>query len=246
MVKTGKVRSKKRAEKKPVEQQEAPVVDTSAVQPGFWTYVRATLQLVWSWMRSHKLRALVYLLIFGVLVAGTAWLLWPSPAPLTNDQIVTRINRELGISGDGNPAILDVEDASKNPQPFLEEAKNGDKVILYYKAGKSVLYRPGETRIVRQGTFSPPDAKVFIRQGSGDEARPAAVKEQISKLTGIKLVSQDYSINRLNDKTTVVSITDRYPEQVQKIAELLGASVTRLPAGETIPDADILIIVGNN
>lgn len=241
MTKPGEAKSKKA-----VKQQQPPAVAPPEVRPGFWTYVRATLQLAWSWIRSHKLRSLAGLLIFGALVAGIVWTLWPSPAPLTNDDVVVRINRELGISGDANPAILDVEDASKNPQPFLEEAKNGDKVVLYYKAGKSVLFRPSEKRIVRQGTFTPPDAKVFVRQGSNDESKPEQVKEQIGKITGIKLVSEDYSTNRLNEKTIVVSVTDRYPEQAQKIADLLGASVTRLPAGESIPDADILILVGNN
>lgn len=238
--KTAKTAKKKPAAPKPAAGE--PVVEN--VQPRFVDYVRATFRVAANWIKSHKLRAVVGLVIV-VLIAGGIVLLSRDEAVFTNDEIVIRVSRELGINGDANPAILEVVNESRVNQPFLEEARNGDKVLLYYKSGQSVLFRPSEDRIIRTGTYTPPDAKLFVRQGTQDDARLAEVKQKIDRLEGLKIVSQDYSTNRLNDKTVVVSITDRYPEAAQRVAEALGAELTRLPQGETIPDADILVIVGS-
>ncbi len=188
---------------------------------------------------------LIGILIFAVLV--TVFVLWRNDqATMTNDEIVIRVSRELQIQGDGNPVILTVDDESKVNQPFLEGAKNGDKVLLYYKAKKSVLFRPDEDKIVRSGTFTPPDAKVFIRQGTTDASRTEDIKHRLEQLDGLDVVSQDQSVNKSFDKTVVVNVTDRYDELAQKMAASLGMSVVRLPRGESVPDADILVIVGNN
>lgn len=215
------------------------------VKPSYLSYIKAVWVLVLAWVKNHKLRTVIISLVAILVAAGLVVITRPDPAKMTNDEVVIRVSRELSISGDSNPAILTVEDETKVSQPFLDEAKNGDKVLLYYKSNKSVLFRPSENRIVRTGTFTPPDAKVFIRQGTNDAAKLETAKEQIGKLTDVEIVSKDYSTNRLNDKTVVVDITDRYPGSLQEIAKTLNADIVRLPDGETIPDADILVIIGS-
>lgn len=214
------------------------------IKPGFGAYALAVWQLAWGWLKSHKAKVLIGLIVLAAVVGGlSAWAGSGAPA-LSNDDIVIRVSRELGITGDGNPAVLTVEDETKVSQPFLEEAKNGDKVLLYYKSGRSVLYRPAEDRIIRSGTYTPPDAKVFIRSGTTDDSKTPAAKGKLDGLSGIELVSQDASTKRDYQRTIVVSVTDRYPEQADAVAKALGAELSRLPRGETIPDADILVIVG--
>lgn len=47
------------------------------------------------------------------------------------------------------PTVATVEDASKvKNQTFFANAQNGDKVLLFSKAGKAVLYRPSTKKII--------------------------------------------------------------------------------------------------
>lgn len=215
------------------------------IRPGFGAYVKAILQLAGGGIRTHKLRttlAVVVLLAVGTLLL--VWL-WPSAGPLTHDEIVLKVNKTLSIQGDSNPAILTVEDKSKVTQPFLEQSQNGDKILLYYKAKKAVLFRPSEDRIINQGSYTPPDAKVFIRNGTAEENRVAEVRSQLEEVSAIDLVSEDDSPKRDYRGITIVNVTDRYDEKLRELEGLFGAKAARLPAGETFPDADILIIVGS-
>ncbi len=212
------------------------------IQPGLKDYIRATAQLAVGWLRRNRL------IVLGVVLLAVAVLAVPAllrqDRALTDDELIVRVSRELGISGDPNPAILTVTDASKVGQPFLDGAKNGDKILLYYKTKKSVLFRPGDDRVVREGSYTPPDAKLFIRNGTTDDARISAAKEQLKDLKNLVISSQDTGAKRDYARTVVVNVTDRYDDQVRNVAEALGAEVARLPRGETIPDADILVIVG--
>ncbi len=245
---TKKATTKSKSAKKQIdaiEQVETPTETQSDVQPSAGAYVRATVQLLSSWIKTHKLRTLVIFAVVLIVVAGAIFLLRPGTEPLTNDEIVTQINRELSISGDGNPAVLTVVDDQKVEQPFLEQAENGDKVVLYYKAKKAVLFRPSENRIVHQGTYTPPEAKVFIRNGTNDVAVVENLKQQLDEVEGIDIVSEDVSAKRDYKGITLVSVTDRYDEVIRELETVLSTKVVRLPAGESFPDADILIIAGS-
>lgn len=242
MAKKGSKQSKKVSVPKT---EEVSIVADAEPAPKLKDYLRATLSVIWQWIRSHKLRFLAGIIIAGLLIGASVWLLWPSPRALTNDEIVTRINKELSIQGDGNPAILTVEDKTKASQPFLQGAENGDKVVLYYKAKKSVLYRPSEKRIVHQGVYTPPDAKVFIRRGTENVGKVGEIESKLDKLQDISIVSRDESVKRDYSGVTIVNVTDRYDEKVRELEQLFNTKVVRLPSGESFPEADILIIVGN-
>lgn len=226
------------AEKKGNKEKQAP-------EPARPDSPRASRRGFASWIKGNKLRLLVILVAAAALIGGLVWWLRPGTEQLTNDQIVTEVNKQLSISGDGNPAVLDVIDEQKIEQPFLEQAKNGDKVILYYKAKKAVLFRPGEKRIVHQGTYTPPAAKVFLREGTNDSAKIAEAKDKLEQVDEIDLASQDNSPSKDHRGITLVSVTDRYDDKLQELSKLFDVPVSRLPAGESFPDADILIIVGN-
>lgn len=261
MAKKGSAKSDKKPAGKPRKQAAIKPVDPEVVEaveaepaapepqpevrPGFGAYARAAWQLLWGWIRTHKLRttlAVVVLVAIGTLLL--VWL-WPSTAPLTHDEIVLRVNKVLSIQGDSNPAILTVEDKSKVTQPFLEQSQNGDKILLYYKAKKAVLFRPSEGRIINQGSYTPPDAKVFIRRGTSDDTKVAEARNRLEEVEAIDLVSEDDSPKKDYRGITIVSVTDRYDEKLRELEDLFGVKAARLPAGETFPDADILIIVGS-
>ncbi len=43
-------------------------------------------------------------------------------------------------------------------QPFFANAQVGDKVLIYYKAKKAILYNPTDNKIVEVGPISDPQA----------------------------------------------------------------------------------------
>jgi hypothetical protein len=48
-----------------------------------------------------------------------------------------------------DPTVATVADITKlSAQPFFEKAQNGDKVLIYAKAGVAILYRPSVNKIV--------------------------------------------------------------------------------------------------
>ncbi len=50
---------------------------------------------------------------------------------------------------DEQPTIATVTDLAKlQGQPFFANAQVGDKVLIYSRAGKVILYRPGENKII--------------------------------------------------------------------------------------------------
>lgn len=214
------------------------------IQPSLGVYFKATVQVLRNWVREHRLRTVVIVLVTIAAIGGLSILFRPSPAALTNDDIVVQISRELSISGDGNPVILTVVDEDKVEQPFLDQARDGDKVVLYYKAKKAVLYRPNEKRIVHQGAYTPPEAKVFIRKGTNRTEPLDTAKSQLESVSGIRIASQDTSPRQDYTGVVIVNVTDRYDDKVRELEELFGVEATRLPAGESFPDADILVIVG--
>lgn len=215
------------------------------VRLGLRVYAKAAGLLAWGWAKRHKRWTMLSAVLLVVLIAGLVYVLWPDPAQISNDDIIVQIGRELSISGDGNPAILSVVDKEQATQPFLEQAENGDKVVLYYKAKKAVLYRPSEQRIVHQGAYVPPDAKIFIRKGTADSKRVAAIKEQLKGVQDIEVSSQDASRSQDYQGITLVNVTDRYDAKINELEKLFNTKVVRMPAGESFPDADILIIVGS-
>lgn len=210
--------------------------------PGPYDYAKAIWSLSIIWL-SKRRKLLYFSLISLLALAGwVAVATLQDRSELTNDEVVTLVNQRLGLN-ESNPAVLEVVDDSKVSQPFLEDAVNGDKILLYYQAEKSILFRPDGEQIIREGVYTPPEAKVFIRDSENDQN---AVNELIGKLDsveGIEVVSRDTTAKSYNN-ISVVSVTDRYPEEAQAVADKLGGEITRLPSDESIPDADILVIFG--
>lgn len=217
----------------------------SEPQPRIRDYLLAILQLMWAWIKSHKKPIIIFLVVMFVILFG--WRFWTDHhrnPNYNNDQLILRISREVGISGDPNPAILTVVNKEKVNQPFLKDSTDGDKILLYYKSNKAVLYRPSSNKVVKTGSFTPPDAKVQIRVGTTNLKQVDVVKALLSKVAGTKVSTQDASVKSDYAETLVIDVTDRYPNEVAAVAKSLNAQVRTIPQTESLPDADILVIVG--
>lgn len=71
------------------------------------------------------------------------------------DALTTQVGKLINLPADEKPTVATVTDASKvKDQQFFKNAQNGDKVLIYQKAQKAILYRPSENRIIEVGAVN--------------------------------------------------------------------------------------------
>ena len=64
--------------------------------------------------------------------------------------LINDVSKLLTLPAGETPTIANVSDASQARQQsaFFNNAQNGDKVLMYVKAGEAVLYRPSSNKII--------------------------------------------------------------------------------------------------
>ena len=66
-----------------------------------------------------------------------------------NKQLIEKIGKLIILPTDEEPTIATVTDLSKlQGQPFFAKAQLGDKVLIYAKAKKAILYRPETNQVI--------------------------------------------------------------------------------------------------
>lgn len=64
-------------------------------------------------------------------------------------QIISDVGKLLVLPKDETPTVVTVVDKSKlKSQKFFDKSENGDKVLIFLKARKAILYRPSSNKIV--------------------------------------------------------------------------------------------------
>ena len=95
-----------------------------------------------------------------VLLGGTAMYLFNEYSTLTTDpnlknqqkieHVVARVEKLVDVPEGEVPTLADITDTeSLKDQPFFQNAKVGDQVLLYQTARKAYLYRPSENILVQ-------------------------------------------------------------------------------------------------
>jgi len=66
------------------------------------------------------------------------------------DTLLSSVGKLLQLPKGETPTIATVNDASKakKQSAFFKNAQDGDKVLMYAKAGEAILYRPADNKIV--------------------------------------------------------------------------------------------------
>lgn len=196
--------------------------------------------------RSIK-RILVVVAVLLVLGAGGLYLHSRSTPDVSkeNKQLLADVGKRAILPAGETPAISTVVDEARVNQPFLFGTRKGDKVLLYFQAGKAIVYRPSSRQIVNMGPLETPKARVFIRNGASGEGA-AAVAGKLAASTDFVVASKDDSPKQSYNKSIVVDLSGVRPDVAKRLAEYLGAKVGSLPDGESRPDADLMVIVGSD
>lgn len=70
-------------------------------------------------------------------------------------KLAAKIGEFIELPLDETPTLATVKDANKlKSQPFFKNAQDGDRVLIYAKAGKAVLYRPATKKVIEYSSIS--------------------------------------------------------------------------------------------
>lgn len=189
--------------------------------------------------------------------------------------IIDKVSKLIAVPEDEQPTIATVTDLERlKNQPFFAKAKIGDRVLIYTKNKKAILFDPVENKILEVGplilpteasgsakvlaattkpdpTKTPTPTRVSIRtviyNGTNDSEAVNVMDQRLKKVTGVKLtvVNRDNTSQKEYADSLIVDISGKFSADAKAIGEALKIGVGPLPEGEKKPeDADLLIIVG--
>lgn len=175
--------------------------------------------------------------------------------------ILAQIKKRMILPDDETPTVATVNDVEtlKKDQPFFEKAQNGDKVIIYVKAKKAIVYRPQEDLIVNVGFLAVDSTAkntdkneetsltVEIRNGT----QTAGLGQKIATTLG-----DSYQVQTVGDavkkdyqETVVVNLSANSGSSniLSALAKELKAEVTTsLPDGEKQSQANVVVFIGSD
>jgi len=184
---------------------------------------------------------------------------------MQQETIVKNVSKLTQVPQGETPTIAKISDITKlNNQPFFQNAKNGDFVLIYTKEKEAILYDPVSNKVLRVGPILVPSPTGGIPQAAlgastanlpvsmaiyngttiaglakKTEAQVTKAMKNVTVLTEANASKQDYK------KTIVIDLKGNNAAAVAQIASVLHGTVGSLPSGEVKPvNVDILVILG--
>ncbi len=171
-------------------------------------------------------------------------------------KLADEIGKLMVLPTDEIPTVATVTDISKLAgQQFFKNAKNGDKVLIYTKAKKAILYDPAIHKIIEVGPVNVGpqatpsiQAKVALRNGTTVPGLAAKTEQMFQKtFPAVAITTKEQAKKTDYDKTIVVVLNDSVKNVASDIATTLNVTLSSLPTGEIKPSGvDILIILGKD
>lgn len=177
-------------------------------------------------------------------------------------KIIAKVGKLMILPSEETPTVATVNDKEKlKNQPFFAQSENGDKVLIYTNAKKAVLYRPSIDKIidvapvnigasesaatVANATPSPKPVTFVLRNGTNIVGLTKTYESKlVAKVPGADVVDRENAENAGYTKSFLVDVSGNNAAQATQLAQLLGLTVSPLPAGESTPSSDFLIILG--
>lgn len=144
-----------------------------------------------------KIILAIFVLLLIATSSGTAYYFYskyqvaqdkldnPEIAAQTEVKILTdQLSKIMVLPVDEEPTVATVLEKDKiQDQPFFVNAENGDKVIIYTKAMKAILFRPSENKIIEVAPIeiSQPETTQGLEQTSPTQVTEEDVEEAIDQ-----------------------------------------------------------------
>lgn len=86
-------------------------------------------------------------------------------------QITNKLGKLIELPQDEEPSVATVLDHEKlKDQQFFTSAQDGDKVVIYTKAMKAILYRPSDNKIIEVAPIQITQPEEGSNNPTGDES----------------------------------------------------------------------------
>ena len=179
------------------------------------------------------------------------------------EDVVKSVAKLMMLPAGETPTLATVSDKEKLArEPFFKNALNGDKVLIYPKAKKAIIYRPSNNLIVEVAplNISEPSTtntasesaqqkqnyQVAIYNGTNTVGLTSVLEKILTEASPeLKVTSKENAKAKDYKKTYVIDLTGKSAGVAKQIAGIVKGEVSTLPKGEVKPkNADILVIVG--
>lgn len=189
----------------------------------------------------------------------------------TSKDDIEKIKKVIEIP-DETPTIMTISDIDKlKDNPFFAKATNDDRVYVFEKSSKALLYRPSNEKIIEFQTItltkdasstadttksnSQPkvagtattNVKISIQNGTTTAGlaskTESTLKTNFPKIT-FDILQKGNAVKKDYTKGIVVDMTKQNSEATSVIAKLLNANVApSLPEGEKVPEGTQIAII---
>lgn len=178
--------------------------------------------------------------------------------------LVSEVGKLVDLPSGENPTIATITEVEKlKVQPLFAKAKNGDKVLIFTKAKKVIIYDPVAKKILdiapisigTQSAQSPlktiqakVQPRVVLRNGTTTTKLTVIISNKLREtIPDINVVKRENAKDDTHEETVVVIVNEIGQDLAQVIAKTLNAKIGELPAGELRPeDGDIVVIIGKD
>ncbi len=194
----------------------------------------------------------------------------------TADQLSTvlaEVGKIMKLPEGELPTMATISDVNKlKEQPFFQNAKNGDILLVYNKAGKAILFDPRAKKIVEvapvgtagassaspspAGSHSPSPVpsptpqfqpKIILRNGTMTPNLAAKIEGELKKtFPNLNVTGKENAARNTYEKTIIVVLNQAGRDMAQSLSKTLNANITDLPSAEQKPNSDLLIILGKD
>lgn len=163
------------------------------------------------------------------------------------DVLVKQVGQLIDLPKDETPTVATVVDRDKlKDQPFFASAQNGDKILIYTKAKKAIVYRPKDNKLINVGPIAidqKAQVPVAIVNAGGDvSGAQKAISDKLG--TGVTIVGTSDAKSRNSVKqVTVVDVSGQNGQTAQDIASAVGGTVASgMPSGEPTPSGASIVV----
>lgn len=178
------------------------------------------------------------------------------------NSLIAQVGKIVLLPTGETSTIATVSDKNKlKGQAFFAHTQNGDKLLMYTKAGWAYLYRPSANLLIQVAPLNiganqsasgaaqnTKTATTTILNGSKIAGAAKSIETKLAAdVTLGKSVSVTETGNARGDypQTVVFDVTGKNTALVSALSKFLGGQIgSILPSVETKPTTDILIIIG--
>ncbi len=196
---------------------------------------------------------IIGLLVLIVVLGGTAGYFYSKYQKVKNNpetvakeetaSLEKTLSKLMTLPTGETPSVATIIDKDKlKDQAFFNNAANGDKVLIYTKAQKAIIYRPSTNKIINVGPISLNQVPVAVVNAGGN-VTDATKKMNDTFTTAVSVSSAGDAKNKAAiTKTTVVDVNGQNAKAAQDIAAALGGVVATMPTGETAPSGASIVV----